>query len=280
MFLLLCVAMLPGCSTLKLAYNTLPEVAYWWFDGYGDFSDEQAPRVREELARLQAWHRANELPKLAEMLGRMEQAAPGSVTPQQACAFTAEAQARLVAVAEYAEPAAAGLAATLAPAQVQHVERRFAKRNAEWRKEWIDPAPAERQEKRFKQFSDRLESLYGPLEEPQRAVLRRGVAQSVFDPQRALVEWQRRQTDLLQVLRQMHERPANPQFARTALQGWRERVLRSPDAAYRKYQQELLDENCRMFAAIHESTNADQRGRAARRLRAWQRDLKELAAPQ
>jgi hypothetical protein len=278
MFLVLCVAMLPACSALKLGYNALPDFAYWWLDGYADFTDEQAPRVHQELARLHAWHRTTELPRLAEIIGKMEQLAPGPVTPQQACGFVAEAQARLLSVADQGEAAAGAVAATFTARQLRHLERKFGKKNAEWRTDWIEIPATERFVKRQKQFADRLESLYGPMEEPQLAVLRRAIAQSIFDPARGLSEWQRRQSDLLQVLRQAQERGGDAAFAAAGLRGWRDRGLRSPDSGYRKYQQDLLEENCRMFAAVHESTSAEQRTRAARRLKAWQRDLRELSA--
>ena len=63
---------LSACSAIKLGYSTLPEVAFWWLDGYVDFQEEQEPDARRELARLHDWHRREELPKLVEILARME----------------------------------------------------------------------------------------------------------------------------------------------------------------------------------------------------------------
>jgi len=68
---------LAGCSALKLGYATMPELLYWWLDGYADFNDDQEPLVRGELARLHEWHRREELPRIADALGRLEQLAPG-----------------------------------------------------------------------------------------------------------------------------------------------------------------------------------------------------------
>jgi hypothetical protein len=56
------VAGLAACSAIKLGYNNLDEIAYWWLDSYVDFTDDQAPRAREDLARLHWWHRNEELP--------------------------------------------------------------------------------------------------------------------------------------------------------------------------------------------------------------------------
>ena len=56
---------LSACSAVKLGYGSAPQVVYWWLDGYLDFTDAQAPQVRDELDRLHRWHRSTELPKLA-----------------------------------------------------------------------------------------------------------------------------------------------------------------------------------------------------------------------
>jgi hypothetical protein len=269
---------LVACSAIKLGYNALPEFAYWWLDGYIDFSDAQTPQVRDELARLHAWHRSNELPQAAEMLGRMEQLAAGPISAGQACAFVTEVQARLNLLARQAEPALAATALALDAEQLKHLERKYGNNNADWRKNWIDVPPGERAEKRFKQAVERFEMIYGTLDDPQRAVLRQWTGQSIFDPQRILADRQRRQQDLLRILRGLAGTQATPAEAGRQLRDYLERAQRSPDPEYRRYQQQLLDETCRGFAAVHESTTAQQREQAVRRLRAYQRDLRELSA--
>ncbi len=269
---------LGGCSAVKLGYSTLPELAYWWLDGYIDFTDVQTPQVRGELARLHAWHRAEELPRLADILGRMEQLVPDPVSAQQACAFVPELQARLNALAEQAEPAVLALAGSLTPAQLRHLERKYASNNETWRRDWLELAAEERTLKRFEQMLDRAESIYGRLDEPQRAVLRQQIASSSFDASRVLADRQRRQQDLLQTLRRLQAPGFAPTETRALMRGYLERVLRSPDLAYRAWQDALIEEGCRMVSALHASTTPAQRERAARRLRAYQRDLRELAA--
>jgi hypothetical protein len=150
---------LAACSAIKLGYNTLPDVAYWWLDGYLDFSEEQAPQARAELARLHASHRQQELPRLIEILARMERLAPGAVSPQQACSFVTEVQGRLQLVANQAEPAAAALAASLAPEQLRHLERKYRSNNDKFRKDWIHAALAQQREKRYEQALERVEMI-------------------------------------------------------------------------------------------------------------------------
>lgn len=269
---------LAGCSAIKLGYSNLPNLAYWWLDNYADFSDEQAPQVRDEIARVHAWHRQNELPKLNDLLARLEQMAPAEISAQQACAALAEGRVRLKALTEQIEVPAAAVAATLTGRELRHVQRKFRRKNEEFHKDWVTIGRAERQEKREKQMLERLEMFYGRLEDPQRAVLRQRLAQSAFDPARSLAEWERRQQDLLQILRRLSHRNVPEAEARALIHGWIERIEKAPDPAYRAYQETLLQEGCATFAAVHQSTTPAQREQAVRRLRAYQRDLRELMA--
>lgn len=276
--LLALAAALAACSAVKLAYNNMGEVAFWWLDGYLDFSDEQAPRVREDLARLHLWHRSRELPRVAEILRGMEELAFGDISPAQACAVVQHVRERLNATAEQAEPAAVTLAMDLAPAQLQHLERKYAMNNDRYRKDWLRITAAERAEKRFKQFLERSEDVYGELDGPQRAVLRRQLEHSIFDAERILAERRRRQVDALQTLRKLAGQPVPFGEARGLLRGYYARLQTPPDAEQRRYQQALIDESCRVFSNLHNSTSTAQREMAVRRLRAYQRDLRELAA--
>jgi hypothetical protein len=276
--LLALAAGLAACSAVKLGYNTLDTVAYWWLDSYIDFTGEQSLRVREELARLHLWHRSEELPRLAEMLHSMELLVPGDITPAQACAFVTEFRQQLRVLADHAEPAVVTLATSLQPDQLRHLEHTYEKNNAKYRDEWLDLSAPEQREKRYRQFLERSEMIYGQLEEPQRDALRRDIEHSTFDPRRILADRQRRQQDALQTLRRLAGRRVDFDAARTLLRGYLERFEKSPDKGYRDYQEVLIEEGCRSFAVLHNSTSLAQREAAVRRLRAYQRDLRDLAA--
>lgn len=269
---------LSACSAVKLGYNNIGEVAYWWLDSYVDFNESQGPRVREDLARLHLWHRATELPRVADLLQNMEKLVAADIAPAQACGVVAELRERIGAVMAQGEPAMVTLAMGLEPEQLAHLERKYRRNNAEYRKEWVEIAPAEQREKRFKQVVDRSEMVYGTLEDPQRAALRLQMERSVFEPARILAERQRRQQDLLQTLRKLAGQPVALAQARQLMHDTLERAQESPDAAYRRYQESLVEESCRMFSAAHNTTTPAQREAAVRRLRAYQRDVRELAA--
>lgn len=268
---------LSGCSALKLGYNTVPDLGYWWLDGYLDFSDAQRVEVRNELGRLHAWHRQQELPLLADLIARVQQLAPGDITPQQACDVVADVRARMDALGDRAEPPAAALATTLTARQLRRLERKFQSANETFRKEQVDPPAPERDEKRFSRVLERAEMFYGRLDEPQRAVLKQGVAQSAYDAGRILADRERRQQDLLRTLNRVVTQPTSASESRVQLHGWRERAQHSPDEAYRAWQEGLVQEGCRIFSAVHQVTTPAQRDVAVRRLRAYEADLRDLA---
>lgn len=274
------VAGLAACSAIKLGYNNLDDIVYWWLDSYIDFTDEQAPRAREDLARLHLWHRNEQLPTMLRMVQDMEQLAPRDITPAQACTFVTEFRRQLRTVADRAEPAAVTLATGLAPEQLQHLQHKYQKNNAKYHDEWLALPADGLREKRFKQFLERAEMVYGILESPQREALRRDIDGTIFDPRRILAERKRRQHDSLQMLRQVAGGQVGFGDARKLVRGYLERVQVPPLQEYREYQDALIQEGCRHFAVLHNSTSPAQREAAVRRLRAYQRDLRELAAPQ
>jgi len=275
---LLAAAALAGCSTVRLAYNNLPEVSYWWLDTYLDFDGAQTPKVRDELAQLLTWHRQNELPRIASLLQEAQALAPHDVTAAQACRMADQIRERLLAVAERAEPAGTELALSLTAAQLQQLERKYAKNNADYRKEWLERSAADVQEKRYDRFLDRLEDFYGRLSPEQRELLRRQVAQSVFDPRLADAERRQRQQEALQLLRGFNAAKPSAAEARAAIHAYVMRIAEPPPGPWRDHQQALLQEGCRNTAAMHNGTSASQRAQAVRRLQAYQDDLRELVA--
>ncbi|RST49985.1 hypothetical protein EJI00_13375 [Variovorax sp. DXTD-1] len=275
---LLVAAALGACSTIKLAYNNLPELSYWWLDAYLDFDGSQTPKVRDELAQLLSWHRQNELPRVLGVLQEAQALAPRDVTAAQACRMADQIRERLLAVTERAEPAGTELALSLTEAQLQQLERKYAKNNAEYRKEWLDRSPAEVQEKRYEKFLDRLEDFYGRLTPEQRELVRQQVAQSVFDPRLAGAERRQRQQEALALLRGFNATKPPPGEARAAIHAYVMRIADPRPGPWRDHQQALLQEGCRNLAALHNATSASQREHAVRRLQAYQDDLRQLVA--
>lgn len=270
--------LLQGCSAVKLAYNQVPHLAYWQLNSYLDLSETQTERVRDELGNLHQWHRDTMLPRHAELLQKVQQQLPSAITPDQACRTYDAVRTQLDKVITQAEPQLAWLAAQLTDAQIRNLQKKQAGSNADWKKKWVDVTPDTLREQRFKQLLSRAETFYGTLDEPQKAALRAYIAQSSFDPQRTYTERLRRQKDLVQVLQKIAHDRANTEQARTLLRGYIARFNASPDAAYQRYAQTLVEEGCEGFSRVHNTMTAAQRFKAVRSVKGYEQDFMVLAA--
>lgn len=278
--LLLLAASLLGCSAVKLAYNNLPEFGYWWLDSYVDFNGAQTPRVKEQLAQLLQRHRRSELPRLLALVEQAQRLAPADVTPTQVCASADALRDSLLATAIDAAVPGAELAMSLGDAQLQHIEAKYAKNNAEYASDWLERSAERQHRKRYDSFLERSEDFYGTLDAEQRKLLRGMTDRSIFDPRRVDAERRQRQRESLALLRGVSNSGKAPAEVQAALAGYARRIADPPPGGWRDYQRALLQESCTNIAQLHNATRPTQREQAVRRLEAYAQDLRELIAAQ
>ncbi|MBW8464165.1 DUF6279 family lipoprotein [Acidovorax sp.] len=270
--------LMAGCSTVKLAYNQAPQLLSWQLNRYLDLTQPQAERVRDELADLHRWHRDILLPEHAGLLQKLRQQLPAPMSAEQACRAYADLRTQIDQLLARAEPSLVWLASDLSEAQIRSLQKKQADSNADWKKEWLDPPPDKLREHRYQLLLSRTEDFYGTLQEPQKAALRSYISQSSFDPQRTYAERQRRQQDLVQVLRKIAAERGNTDQTRALLRGYLARLNTSPDAAYQRYATTLVDEGCAGFALVHSAMTPAQRLQAVASIGAYEQDFIALAA--
>lgn len=272
------LALLAGCSAVRMAYNQAPSMVFWWLDGYFDFDTEQGARARDALADWFAWHRATQLTDYAGLLATARQQILHDVTPAEVCRWADALRRRIEAGYEQGVPALAELVRTLKVEQVRHIERRYQKADEDFRDDFLQTNGAERLQASNKRALSRAEMIYGRLDDTQRALLGQGIAASPFDAQRWFGERQARQKEIVDGLRQMVLERADSARVAATLRLFADHAAVSPRPAYRDYQQRLFEHNCQLVADLHNSTSAEQRRRGADRLRGWEDDLRALAA--
>ena len=284
--LLATALLLTACSTLKIAYSQAPELAYWYLDAYADFTGTQTLQVKAELNRLHAWHRQTQLPSYVELLQDAQRQVRNDLSPPQTCAIFVEARRKFLALYERVEPSVLLLASSFDARQVQHIERRFAKDNTEYRDDFLEAKPEALRTRRLEKAISRAEMLYGRLDDRQTAMLGRMIDQSSFDAARTYAERLRRQRDALDTFRQMTVSPAAGASAgpaadkpAQAVNGLMARFINSPDAEYRSYAEKLITDGCKSFSEFHNATSAAQRSHAVATLNKYEKDLKTLAGP-
>ncbi len=272
------LALLSGCSALRLAYGSAPELAYWWLDGYADFDGTQTPRVREAIGQWFAWHRRTQLPDYAALLQRAQAEALADTTPERACAWWSDARLRLQAGFDQALPALADTVVTLEPAQIAHLEAKYAKNNADFAENYLQPDLAERRRAGIERGTERAEMIYGRLDDAQRERVAHSAAASPFDPEVALAEIRARQRDTLAMLRTLTANRATRERALVALRAQSAQLEDSPREDYRRYVERLSRFVCASAAELHNSTSPAQRQLAVQNLMGWEADLRALAA--
>ncbi|HSM21366.1 MAG TPA: DUF6279 family lipoprotein [Rubrivivax sp.] len=274
----LLVLRLAACRSVRLGYGNGPLLAWWWLDGYVDFSREHAPLAKQGIDRWFEWHRATQLPGYADLLAAAAQEVLEPVTAAQACRWQDRFGDALAPALDRAVEIAADLVPTLGEAQLRHIEQRYAKGNDEMRGDFLQPEPAVRQREAVKRTVERFERIYGPLEPAQKQVIAAGVAASPFDPERWLADRERRQRETLGMLRELVATGADRDQRLASLRTLALRMERSSDPDHRAYQARLAEYNCDFAARVHNATTPEQRLKARDALKGWADDFRVLAA--
>ena len=276
--LMLVAFMLQACSASKLAYNQAPDLAYWYLDGFVDFSGAQSVQVKDDLSKLQAWHRQTQLPTYIDTLQKMTQKMPVDVSAQDACTIFSEARRKFLIVSDQAQPVVVTLLDTLTSSQIDVMARKFEKGNVEYRKDYLQTGKPINQSKRYKQAVSRAETLYGRLDDKQTSLIASQVEKSRFNATLAYAERQRRQQDVLQTLRALSKIQPTTEQKKLAVRSLFERSFVSPNANYADYVEALTKDSCANFANLHNTTSASQRLKAVETLMGYEQDIRTLSA--
>jgi hypothetical protein len=267
-----------GCSALRIGYSQAPDLVYWWLDGYIDFNSAQTPRVRAALTQWFAWHRRTQLPDYAALLVRTQSEVLADTSAARVCEWQVDLVKRANTAFDHAVPAAADILLTITPQQITHLERRYAKNNEEFRDDYLQPDLRKRAELTLKRTVERAEMLYGRLDDAQRARMAQALTRSPFDPEAWFAERRQRQQEALQLLRTIVAGGATREQVQTGLRTYADHLQRSPQDAYRRYSERLMEFNCGFAATLHNGTSTAQRRAAAKTLAGWEGDLRALVA--
>jgi len=271
---------LTGCSAVRLGYNNLPDIASWWLDSYIDFSDTQGPQAKAALQKLQTWHRKEELPAIAELLVQAQTLAPQNITPEQACKIWEGAQVRVESFIQESSRLAAPVVSQLSAKQLKHLEKEWASRNEDWKKQWVQGTPDSRIKKRVDLAAERFNSFYGDLNLEQRQVLKQQFLQSTWSPEASYQRRLKRQQEQLMALQAMSSEITKPAMplpqVEKALQSLILQSVRPKDTGDLSKQLQLEQQACQNLAQLHNTMSPAQRLKAQRKLKDYETDIREL----
>ena len=269
-----------GCSAFRLGYNKLPEIGSWWLDSYIDFSDTQGPQAKVALQKLQAWHRKEELPAIAELLAQAQTLAPQNISAEQACKVWEGAQVRIESLVQESSRLAAPVVSQLSAKQFKHLEKEWASRNEDWKKQWLQGTPDTRLKKRVDIAAERFNSFYGDLNAEQRQLLKQQFLQSTWTPEWGYQQRLKRQQIQLNELQAMSSEMTKPAMTTAqvekALQSLFLQSVRPKDGTELSKQLQLELQACQNLAQLHNAMSPAQRLKAQRKLKDYETDVREL----
>jgi hypothetical protein len=205
------VAALAACSSATLtrlaysnasfAYSNFGAMVAWMVDDYVDLSNAQEDWLRERLTRAMDWHRAEELPRFRRFFEEALAKSAAPFTAEDIAAKNSEIRAGYYRVMEQLIPDTAEFLGGMEPAQVAHMERKFAEENAKFVRDSIRGTPEERRERRVRRFVNHLEAWVGPLDGEQRAIVDAHYREARDFAEEFLGERRLRQSEMLALAR-------------------------------------------------------------------------------
>jgi uncharacterized membrane protein len=278
--LALCASVwLTGCGwLLQSTYNQSPRLVHYWLDDHFDFTEAQSEQAKALLKRWLAWHRQNALPTVVTELNAWQALMAGSVDADTVCQRFERARGLTQSWFEPVVVDGAALAMSLSPKQLNHLRQTMAKRNAEWREEWLEGSANDRLKRRVKQGREWAERWYGDLSQAQLDQLRQAAQASPYSPELAF-EWRKqRQGQWLGMWSRWQAQAPSPAEAQQALRDGLARWQQAPKAADQALYARIQRYNCEAVAAFHNRTTPAQRAHAVKVLQGYADDVRALMA--
>lgn len=266
---ILLLALAAGCSALGFAYNNADTWLRWKAAGYLDLEEAQARELDARVEAFFAWHRAEALPQYArlvdEAVARLER---GASREDLGWGYDAIREHSRVGLRR-AGADLGDFLDRLTPAQIAHLEQRFAEDNRKYAERWLAGTPGERRARRTRRLAELLEDWVGELNDAQRERLRHYSEHAPLNAEGRDRDRRRLQAELLAMLRARH--------SAGRVGAWAADWERNRDPAFAAENRAAAERFLVMLADLERSLTPAQRAHAVRRLRGYARDFQVLA---
>jgi len=269
--------LLGACSAIRIGYNNADTLIVFSLDDYLDLSSEQSDLARERAGALMNWHRSTQLRDYAQMIDAARARLAGPVTAAEVLAFNEAFNNRLAAVGERAAPEVAQLALTLSPSQLDRLARKLTSDTSKARRELVKFAGKETIDDRVKRYVERVDDWFGSVSAAQREALRTAVLQRPAAAEWWMDERERRQRELVRVLRRIQSEQPSTAVATGWLRDYFAELRSSSDVQRRAKMDEFRRSNAELIATLINSASPAQRAHLSAKLGAYAEDFSALA---
>lgn len=278
--LLLAALLLAGCAAMtKLAYSNattayqnLAPMATWMVDEYVDLQGTQKDWVRQRLARVMAWHRANELPKYRAFLEHVLAESAEPFTVQEIGDAYGDLRDHYHLMVEHLLPDVADFFLQLDFDQVQQMEKKFADDNRKFVRESTAGTPADRLKRRADKFNQHLDAWLGTVTPEQKTIVLQRLELIPDFVEDRLADRRYRQTEILALIRSHASKEAMVAGLRRLLidtESWRR-----PD--FRERMRVRDQRTFELLAALSRTLTPEQRAHLQARIRRYMNDITSL----
>ena len=272
---LMLVALVAACSFTRFGYNQADTIVSWMVNDYFDLDAQQKQDFQKRFDHLYSWHRHEQLPEYAGFMKTARARVQHGLTREDVLWFVDNLRSRVRMTARKAGPDAAALLATITPAQIENLQRKWDKDNAKYVKEHkVKGTPDERNEAEARRMVKHFKEWLTPLNSDQENRVVALVRELPQIEQFRYAERLRRQKEFMNVLAQRGE---DRERFTARVTDW----LANWDKGRSAEDQKRLDawwaKRADVFVAMERMMTAEQRAVALQRMQNYIEDFTQLA---
>lgn len=280
MFAVICVfaIMTTSCSLVRLGYNYGESISYWWLDSYVDFDANQRGWFSDDIANWFAWHRKTQLPDYANLLTQEQQRLQHPVTQAELLAEYGAFKKRIMVAIDKALPDLADLALSLQPAQIAHIEKKFASTNETYRKDYLRGDVEKRQKFRYEKVMEQAEYWFGSFSAEQKTLIRKSSDARVLNNEVRMAVRLQHQQDLIRILKKIQaEKPSRDTAMQMLNEYLNNLVEHYGGVEHQSFFDASRDGMAELTTVIINCTTPQQKAHAVKRLQYWIDNFNALA---
>lgn len=279
LLVLVLLNLLGSCSTARLGYSNADTLAYWWLDGYVDFSSSQKTKVKQDIAQLLSWHRTTQLPLYAQALTQMQSKLMANSGPAEIEASFQQIEQFSQTVLLKALPELTDFALAMDASQKAHLARKFEKNNEDFRDKYLDLTPEKQAKARFKKVVKQADDWLGSVSRTQEAIIANYLDKHPPNYTQWLDDSMARQRAVLQLLTQIQNGKPSRELAQAMIQ---RAILANFEPAEQTAQRTQAEASRvsiqQLMADIIRTSSQEQKAHAHKKLQGWIDDCKYLIA--
>jgi hypothetical protein len=267
------LAVLTGCSTVRIGYSQLDTIALLTADRYFDLDEPQKKEFSMRVRRLHVWHRNEQLPDYAEFLTLAKARLERGLNAKDVHWFLDGIQQRYEIIANRGADDAAAILLTITPRQLDFLQERWEKLNRRFVSDnRLDSSLEEQRQASLQRSLKRFRDWFGSLSTDQERMIRASVEKMDMTGPFRHQDRMRRQREFLQLM----ELRRTPEVFKEKLRLWliHWQAGRSPE--YQRAWTRWRDQNIAMLVAVDRSLTPQQRAMAAHRLQDYIDDFRAL----